>query len=96
MASTAMRTPLAVAGAPPAAVTASGGGFVAGALDLDRRAAAVVAAVRTGVMRLLRLVAVRTLLERREADREMGASLALPGMRDASLGDAHEDGSFDG
>src|SRR3982751_965357 len=84
-----MRTPSAVPRAPPAAVTTSGGGFVAGALDLDRRAAAVIAAVRTGVMWLLLLVAVRTLLERRKADREMGASLALTGVGDATLGHSH-------
>jgi hypothetical protein len=38
---------------------------------------------------LLRLVAVRALLERREADREVGASLALAGVGDAPLRDSH-------
>jgi hypothetical protein len=68
---------------------ASGRGFVARALDLDGGTAAVVAAVRAGVVGLLRLVAVGTLLERRKADGEVGASLALAGVGDAPLGDSH-------
>jgi hypothetical protein len=89
MASTAIRTPAAAARVASAAVTASGRGFVAGALDLDGRPAAVIAAVRAGVMGFLRLVAVRALLERRKTDREVGASLALAGVGDAPLRDSH-------
>src|SRR2546423_9812969 len=89
IASTAIRTPSAGSGAAAAAITASGGGFVGGALDLDRGTTAGIAAVRTGMMRLLGLVAVRTLLERREADREMGAPLALAGVGDATLRHSH-------
>jgi hypothetical protein len=40
-------------------------------------------------MGLLRLVAVRALLERRKTDREVGASLALAGVGDAPLRDSH-------
>ena len=58
-------------------------------LELDREAALVVAAVRTDVMRQLHLVAVRALLERRDADGEVCTPLALAGMRDASLGYTH-------
>src|SRR2546423_11077877 len=83
MASTAIRTPAAVARVSSTAVTPSGRGFVAGSLDLDGGPAAVVAAVRAGVVGLLGLVAVRTLLERREPDREVGAPLTLAGVGDA-------------
>ena len=66
-----------------------------GWLELDGQAALVVAAVRAGVVRQLHLVAVRALLERRHADGEVRAALALAGMRDASLGYTHEvAGSF--
>src|SRR4029078_5179815 len=41
-------------------------------------------------MRQLHLVAVRALFEVRQTDREVGAALALAGMRDASLGYTHE------
>src|SRR6188508_957173 len=51
--------------------------------------ALVVAAVRADAVRQLHLVAVRTLLEVGQVDREMRASLALAGMRDASLGYTH-------
>jgi len=43
----------------------------AGLLGLDGESALVVAAVRTDVMRQLHLVAVRALLERRDADGEV-------------------------
>src|SRR2546423_12904091 len=89
MASTAIRTPAAVARVSSTAVTPSGRGFVAGSLDLDGGPAAVVTAVRAGVVGLLGLVAVRTLLERREADREVGAPLTLAGVGDAPLRDSH-------
>src|SRR6478609_9833006 len=102
MASTETRTPGppgsdAVDGRP---VTASAvrvvvGGRGRGGLELDGETAVVVAAVRADVMRQLHLVAVRTLLERRQLDGLMRAPLALAGMRDASLGYTHEvAGSF--
>ena len=71
------------------AVTASACGVVGGRFELDRESSVVVAAVRADVMRQLHLVAVRTLLEIRQFDREMRATLALAGMRDASLGYTH-------
>jgi hypothetical protein len=49
-------------------------------LDLDRRAAGVVAARGAGVMDLLGLVAVRTLFEVRHRDRLVGAAVALSGV----------------
>ena len=93
IASTATRTPARSwsAGRGPGCVTASAGGVVGGGwLQLDREAALVVATVRADVMRQLHLVAVRALLERRHADGEVRAPLALAGMRDASLGYTHE------
>src|SRR5215471_5880689 len=100
MASTATRTPgpFPDIGTGPGCVIAEGAsapGVVAGLLDLDGEPALVIAAVRADVMRLLELVAVRALLERRHADGEMRAALALTGMRDASLGYTHSvGGSF--
>jgi hypothetical protein len=77
------------------ASAASARGVVAGRLDRDGEATLVIAAIGTDVMRLLELVAVRALLERRDADGEVRAALALAGMRDASLGYTHEvGGSF--
>jgi hypothetical protein len=72
-------------------VTASAGGVVGPGLllDLDGEPAVVVAAVRTDVMRELHLVAVRTLLEVRQFDGEVRATLTLAGMRDTSLRYTH-------
>src|SRR6188508_1305998 len=53
------------------------------------QAALVIAAVRADAVRQLHLVAVRTLLEAGQVDREVRAALALPGVRDASLGYTH-------
>src|SRR5688572_6137966 len=90
IASTATRTPCAGRASGVAPSTASGGRFVAaGRLELDRLAAAVVAAVRAGVMRLLHLAAVRTLLELRQADRKVAASLTLAGVGHPPLGHTH-------
>src|SRR6266508_3365630 len=58
-------------------------------LDVERLAAGVVAAVRAGVMLLLALVAVRTLVQPRQADREVAATLALSGVRDTPLRNTH-------
>jgi hypothetical protein len=64
-------------------------------LGRDRETALVVAAVGADVVRQLHLVTVRALFERRHADGEVGATLALTGMRDASLGYTHGvEGSF--
>jgi hypothetical protein len=49
-------------------------------LDLDGFAAAVPAAVRTGVMALLGLMAVRALLQLWRGEREMRAPVALSGV----------------
>src|ERR1700694_5544239 len=90
MASTAIRTPGVPArsdGATP--VTASGRGFVARPLDLDRRAARVISAVRAGVVRPLLLVAGGGFLERRQADGQMRSSLALSSVGYPSLGHTH-------
>jgi hypothetical protein len=72
-------------------VTASAGGVVGPGLllDLDGEPAVVVAAVGTDVMRELHLVAVRTLLEVRQLDGEVRATLTLAGMRDTSLRYTH-------
>ena len=103
IASTATRTPRASAARSArvvrpiwsTSVSAAASSTPAG-LRLDRQAAVVVAAVRADVVRQLQLVAVRALLERRHADGEVGAALALAGMRDASLGYTHGFvGSFD-
>src|SRR4029453_7715593 len=51
--------------------------------------ALVVAAVRADAVRQLHLVAVRTLLEAGQIDREVRAALALAGVGDASLGYTH-------
>src|SRR5689334_16799286 len=51
--------------------------------------ALVVAAVRADAVRQLHLVAVRTLLEVGQVDREVRAALALAGVRNASLGYTH-------
>jgi hypothetical protein len=72
------------------AVTASARGVVSGRwLQLDGESAVVVAAVGADVMRQLHLVTVRTLLEIRQFDGEVCATLALAGMRNASLGYTH-------
>src|SRR5690349_15988116 len=58
-------------------------------LDLHRFAAAVPAAVRAGVMRLLGLMAVRALLELGQRQRVVRATLALARMGYAPLRDSH-------
>ena len=65
------------------------GGFVRCLLQFDRKSARVVTAVRAGMVRPLLLVAVRALLEGGQAKRKVRAPLALAGMGDASLGNAH-------
>ena len=93
IASTATRTPSAPVrsdeGCGP--VTASARGVVrrGGGLELDGESTVVVAAVGADMMRQLHLVAVRTLLERRQLDGEVRATLTLAGMRDTSLGYTH-------
>src|SRR6188474_1816997 len=71
--------------------TGSAVGVAAAAHRLRRHCqpALVVAAVRADAVRQLHLVAVRTLLEAGQVDREVRAALALPGVRDASLGYTH-------
>ena len=59
-------------------------------LDADRLTAVVPTAGGARVVRLLGLVAVRALLQLRRRQREVGAAIALPGVRRASLGDSHE------
>jgi hypothetical protein len=49
-------------------------------LDLDRGPTGVIAAVRTGVMDLLGLVAVRARLEVRHGNGQVGAAVALAGV----------------
>jgi hypothetical protein len=49
-------------------------------LDLDRRAAGVIAASRASVVDLLGLMAVRTLLEVRDRQRLVGTAVALSGV----------------
>jgi hypothetical protein len=49
-------------------------------LDLERRAAGVVATRWASVMDLLGLVAVRTLFEVRDRYRQVGATVALSGV----------------
>ena len=49
-------------------------------LDLECRAAGVVATRRASVMDLLGLVTVRTLLEVRDRYRQVGATVALSGV----------------
>src|SRR6476469_11000289 len=61
----------------------------AGRLRRDREPTLVVAAVRADAVRQLHLVAVRTLLEVGQVDREVRAALALAGVRDASLWYTH-------
>src|SRR3954471_23785025 len=95
MASTAIVTPRPSSTAPAAVVgrssaAATSGGVVGrGLLELDRLAAVVPAAIRTDVMRQLRLVAVIALLELRHAQRQVRATLTLAGVRDAALGNSH-------
>src|SRR3990170_1205755 len=97
MASTATRTPRSVlssvaAERGSAAWVPGVAGGAAGAarrLRRDGEAALVVAAVRADVMRELRLVAVRTLLELRQTDRQVRAALTLACVRHASLRHTH-------
>jgi hypothetical protein len=49
-------------------------------LDLDRRAAGVIAASRASVMNLLGLMAVRTLLQVRDRQRLVGTAVSLSGV----------------
>src|SRR5262245_28882727 len=91
IASTAMRTP------PPsldrrAVIGGRSSGrrrFVLRRLQLEDRPAAVEAAVRTRAVSPLGLVAVRALLERGQAEREMRSPVALTGMGNLSLRHAH-------
>ena len=73
------------------AITASARGVVRAGLrlQLDGEPAVVVAAVWADMVRQLHLVTVRALLEIRQVDGEMRATLALSGMRDSSLGYTH-------
>jgi hypothetical protein len=66
--------------ADSAQVHLSGGLLGLFLLDLDRGSTGVVAAVRTGVMDLLGLVAVRARLEVRHGNGEVGAAVALAGV----------------
>jgi hypothetical protein len=77
------------------AVTASARGVVGGRwLQLDGESTVVIAAVGADVMRELHLVAVRTLLEIRQFYGLVCATLALAGMRYASLGYTHGGGGL--
>src|SRR5437879_824214 len=71
------------------AATTSGCGVGRGLLQLDGLAAVIPATVRADVVRQLLLVAVVALLELRHAQRQVGATLTLTGVRDASLGNTH-------
>ena len=59
-------------------------------VGLDDFAPVVVAAVTADRMRPLRLVALRTLDEPRESQRQVGAALTLAGMSIAGLWESHE------
>src|SRR5438093_5595344 len=91
MASTAMRTPrFPVPVMAPSSQPDSGRGCLfLRRLDLQHGPAGVVAAVRARVMAPLGLVAVRALLELRQREREMRASIALSSVGDPALGHAH-------
>jgi len=68
----------------------SGGGVGLGLLlDMHRFAAVVPAAVLTGVMGALLLVAVRALFELWRGEGVVRAALALSRVRNAPLGDSH-------
>src|ERR1035437_4810766 len=77
--------------APP-----SGGGFSALLLELHDLAATVVAAVRAGVMGAPHLVAVRALDKAGRGEREVRATVALPGVRDLALRETHRGGRSSG
>src|SRR5438128_6068346 len=64
-----------------------------GHLDRDRLPAVVVPARRTDVVGALQLVAMVTLDQRRRADGQVRAALALAGLGNLSLGDAHANNS---
>src|SRR5664280_635262 len=58
-------------------------------LDLERGPTGVVAALLAGVVRQLGLVATRARLEMRHRNRQVGAAIALSGVRDFPLGNTH-------
>src|SRR5664280_3001031 len=74
----------------------SGGGFSALLLELHDLAATVVAAVRAGVMGAPHLVAVRALDKTGRGEREVRATVALPGVRDLALRETHRGGRSSG
>ena len=80
-----------VAGRNPADWVTASAGVVRSAhrLGRDDEAALVIAAVGADVVGQLQLVAVRTLLELRQADRLVSAALTLAGVRHASLRHTH-------
>jgi hypothetical protein len=62
---------------------------VAFLLDLERGPTGVVTALLAGVVRQLGLVATRARLQVRHRDRQVGAAIALSGVRDFPLGNTH-------
>src|SRR5215212_7748141 len=85
MASTAMRTDPSGVG-----IRASlRRGLVLRGLQLEDGSAAVEAAVRTGPVGPLRLVAVRALLQLRQGEREVRAPISLAGMGNLALWHTH-------
>src|SRR6266550_5676323 len=90
IASTAMRTSATRRGAScRSALPLCGGGH----LDRDSLPAVVVAARRTDVVGALQFVAMVALDQRWSADGQVGAALALAGLGNLSLGDAHANNS---
>src|SRR5450830_1482472 len=89
MASTAMRTASSETVRTVLKSTGSGRLLRLVLLDLDRGAPVVLTAVGAGVMNLLGLVALRARLQVRDADRQMGAAVALSRVRNSPLGDSH-------